>query len=93
MNKDKNTVQPIAGLDAVKMMRDIREKLSDRYWKNPDMLNYPRSFDQCSANCGSFGLSNLRVCMIGLKRTESLFSVKLSVNYIDNQQFNCLCNC
>jgi hypothetical protein len=24
--------------DAVKMMRDIREKLSERYWKHPDIL-------------------------------------------------------
>ena len=38
MNKYKNTVQPIAGLDAVKMMREIREKLSDKYWKHPDIL-------------------------------------------------------
>jgi len=38
MNKDKNTTQPIAGLDAVKMMRDIREKLSEKYWKHPDIL-------------------------------------------------------
>lgn len=38
MNKDKNATQPIAGLDAVKMMRDIREKLSEKYWKHPDIL-------------------------------------------------------
>ena len=38
MNKDKNTAQPIAGLDAVKMMREIREKLSEKYWKHPDIL-------------------------------------------------------
>ena len=25
-------------IDAVKMMRDIREKLSERYWKHPDIL-------------------------------------------------------
>jgi hypothetical protein len=25
-------------IDAVQMMRDIREKLSDKYWKNPDIL-------------------------------------------------------
>jgi len=24
--------------DAVKMMRDIREKLSERYWNHPDLL-------------------------------------------------------
>ena len=38
MSKDKNTAQPIAGLDAVKMMREIREKLSEKYWKHPDIL-------------------------------------------------------
>ena len=38
MNNNKNTTQPIAGLDAVKMMRNIREKLSERYWKRPDIL-------------------------------------------------------
>ncbi len=24
--------------DAVKMMREIREKLSEKYWKNPELL-------------------------------------------------------
>lgn len=24
--------------DAVKMMREIREKLSEKYWKHPDIL-------------------------------------------------------
>lgn len=38
MSKDKNNVQPIDGLDAVKMMREIREKLSEKYWKRPDIL-------------------------------------------------------
>jgi hypothetical protein len=38
MSKDKNTAQPIDGLDAVKMMREIREKLSEKYWKHPDIL-------------------------------------------------------
>ncbi len=38
MSNDKNTTQPIAGLDAVKMMREIREKLSEKYWKHPDIL-------------------------------------------------------
>ena len=38
MSKDKNITQPIAGLDAVKMMRDIRDKLSEKYWKHPDIL-------------------------------------------------------
>ncbi len=38
MSKDKNTTQPIDGFDAVKMMREIREKLSEKYWKHPDIL-------------------------------------------------------
>jgi len=38
MSNDKNITQPIAGLDAVKMMREIREKLSEKYWKHPDIL-------------------------------------------------------
>jgi len=38
MSTDKNTTQPIAGFDAVKMMREIREKLSEKYWKHPDIL-------------------------------------------------------
>lgn len=38
MSNNKNTIQPIAGLDAVKMMREIREKLSEKYWKHPDIL-------------------------------------------------------
>ncbi len=38
MSNSKNPTQPIAGLDAVKMMREIREKLSERYWKHPDIL-------------------------------------------------------
>jgi hypothetical protein len=38
MDNNKNTTQPIDGLDAVKMMREIREKLSEKYWKNPDIL-------------------------------------------------------
>ena len=38
MNRDKNTPQTISGLDAVKMMREIREKLSEKYWKHPDIL-------------------------------------------------------
>jgi hypothetical protein len=37
-NNNNNTIQPIAGLDAVKMMREIREKLSEKYWKHPDIL-------------------------------------------------------
>ncbi|MEP6645982.1 MAG: hypothetical protein ABJC12_02745 [Saprospiraceae bacterium] len=31
MNDNKN-------FDAVQMMRDIREKLSEKYWKHPDIL-------------------------------------------------------
>jgi len=31
MNNEKN-------IDAVQMMRDIREKLSEKYWKHPDIL-------------------------------------------------------
>ncbi len=38
MSNNKNTTLPIAGLDAVKMMREIREKLSEKYWKHPDIL-------------------------------------------------------
>ena len=38
MNNSKKPIQPIAGLDAVKMMREIREKLSEKYWKHPDIL-------------------------------------------------------
>ena len=38
MNNNKNIKQPIDGLDAVKMMREIREKLSEKYWKHPDIL-------------------------------------------------------
>ena len=38
MSNNKNTTQPIAGLDADKIMREIREKLSERYWKHPDIL-------------------------------------------------------
>ena len=35
MNKNKK-------FDAVKMMRDIREKLSEKYWKHPDILKKER---------------------------------------------------
>ena len=28
----------IKNFDAVQMMRDIREKLSEKYWKHPDIL-------------------------------------------------------
>jgi hypothetical protein len=32
MNKSEKT------FDAVKMMREIREKLSEKYWKHPEVL-------------------------------------------------------
>ena len=38
MSKDKNNIDPISGFDAVKMMCEIREKLSEKYWKHPDIL-------------------------------------------------------
>jgi hypothetical protein len=31
-------MEPDKKNDAVKMMRDIREKLSQKYWKHPDIL-------------------------------------------------------
>ena len=38
MSNNKNLPQTIPGMDAVKMMREIREKLSEKYWKQPDIL-------------------------------------------------------
>jgi hypothetical protein len=38
MSKEKKTIQPIPGFDAVQMMREIREKLSEKYWKHPEIL-------------------------------------------------------
>ena len=38
MSNNKSTIQPIEGLDAVKMMREIRENLSEKYWNNPEIL-------------------------------------------------------
>jgi hypothetical protein len=38
MNKNKIIPPPIEGFSAVQMMREIREKLSERYWKHPDIL-------------------------------------------------------
>ena len=38
MNSEKNNMAPIEGLDSVKMMREIREKLSEKYWKQSDIL-------------------------------------------------------
>ena len=31
-------MEPTKKFDAVKMMREIREKLSEKYWKHPDIL-------------------------------------------------------
>lgn len=31
MSNEKNNIAPIEGLDSVKMMREIREKLSEKY--------------------------------------------------------------
>ena len=31
-------MEKIKKFDAVKEMREIREKLSEKYWKNPDIL-------------------------------------------------------
>ena len=38
MNNDKKHIGSERGFDAVQMMRDIREKLSEKYWKHPDIL-------------------------------------------------------
>lgn len=38
MNHIKKIPQPIEGFSAVKMMREIREKLSERYWQHSDIL-------------------------------------------------------
>lgn len=38
MSSKKNMPEPIVGLDAVAMMREIREKLSEKYWKHADIL-------------------------------------------------------
>jgi hypothetical protein len=38
MNNEKNQPTGKAGFDAVQAMRDIREKLSEKYWKHPDIL-------------------------------------------------------
>lgn len=37
MNKTKKNIT-IKDFDAVKMMREIREILSKKYWKNPNVL-------------------------------------------------------
>jgi len=38
MNNTKIIPPPIEGFSAVEMMREIREKLSEKYWKHPDVL-------------------------------------------------------
>ena len=38
MNHIKTLPQPIEGFSAVQMMREIREKLSERYWQHSDIL-------------------------------------------------------
>lgn len=38
MNKNKQTGENGKRFDAVQMMRDIREELSEKYWKHPDIL-------------------------------------------------------
>lgn len=38
METNKKPTRPAGGFDAVKMMREIREKLSEKYWKHPDIL-------------------------------------------------------
>ncbi len=38
MNNNNATPTPIEGLNAVQMMREIREKLSERYWQHNDIL-------------------------------------------------------
>lgn len=37
-NKDKRAKEDGDRFDAVRMMREIREKLSEKYWKHPDIL-------------------------------------------------------
>lgn len=38
METNKKTDDLESKFDAVKMMREIREKLSEKYWKNPEIL-------------------------------------------------------
>ncbi len=38
MTDNTKKSEAIPGFDAVKMMREIREKLSEKYWKHPDIL-------------------------------------------------------
>ncbi len=36
--KNKTPARPVGGFDAVQAMRDIREKLSVKYWEHPERL-------------------------------------------------------
>ena len=38
METNKKPVRSEGGFDTVKMMREIREKLSEKYWKYPEVL-------------------------------------------------------
>ena len=38
MNKDKTIPAPIEGFNAVQAMREIREKLSEKYWQHTELL-------------------------------------------------------
>ena len=38
MNKDKTIPRPIEGFNAVQAMREIREKLSEKYWQHTELL-------------------------------------------------------
>jgi len=38
MNKNKTLQTPIEGFNAVQAMREIREKLSEKYWQHTDLL-------------------------------------------------------
>ncbi len=38
MGTDKKAIQQKKDFDAVKTMREIREELSEKYWKQPDIL-------------------------------------------------------
>ena len=38
MNDNKIIQAPIEGFNAVKAMREIREKLSEKYWQHTDLL-------------------------------------------------------
>jgi len=38
MNKDKTIQAPIEGFSAVQAMREVREKLSVKYWQHTELL-------------------------------------------------------